>query len=113
MTIFLVQGLVGQHFPWTSVIWLLFASGKLMVNAKWPKTVLLASIAWTESGEEEEASKSVFSSRSGTEKSISLTMMLKKALKVANESVHATPLRWPLALHFLKPFLPIRMTEAV
>ena len=70
-----------------------------MVDAKWPKLVLLASIAWTEGGEGEEASKSVFSS-------MPLTMMLSKALKVANESVHATPLRWPLAFHHLRPSFP-------
>ena len=40
----------------------------------------------------------------GSDKSMPLTMMLSKALKVANESVHATPLRWPLAFHHLRSF---------
>ena len=74
------------------------------MDAKWPKLLLLASIAWTEGGEGEEASKSVFSHVVGSEKSISSAMMLKKALKVAIQRVRTTPLRWPLALHFLKPF---------
>ena len=65
LTIFLVRGVVGQHFSWTSVIWLPFASGKLRVEANWPKMLLLASTAWTEGGEGEEASKSVFPSRCG------------------------------------------------
>ena len=42
----------------------------------------------------------------GSDKSMPLTMMLSKALKVANESVHATPLRWPLAFHHLRPSFP-------
>ena len=48
----------------------------------------------------------VFSSRCGSDKSMPLTTMLSKALKVANESVHATPLRWPLAFHHLSLSFP-------
>ena len=57
VTFFLVQGLVVQHFSWMSVIWLPSASGKLMVDTKWLKLLLSASIAWTEGGEGEEGSK--------------------------------------------------------
>ena len=63
-----------------------------MVDAKWPKLVLLASTAWTEGGE------SVFPHVVGSEKSISFTMMLNKVFKVAIEHVQATPLRWPTCI---------------
>ena len=58
-----------------------------MVDAKWPKLLLLASIAWTEGGEGEEGSKESSPHVVGSEKSMAFTMMLKKALKVAIECV--------------------------
>ena len=83
--------MVGQHFSWTSVIWLLFASGKLMMDAKWPKLVLGASNAWTEGGEGEEGSKESSPHIVGSEKSMAFRTMLKKALKVVIECSDRMP----------------------
>ena len=80
-----------------------------MVDAKWPKVVLLASTAWTEGGEGEEASKSVFPHVAGSEESISFTMMLSKVFKVAIEHVQATPLRWPTCIPYSETFLYLQV----
>ena len=83
-----------------------------MVDTKWLKLLLSASIAWTEGGEGVQKAQNESSPHIvGPERSMTCKMMLSKALKVAIERVEATPLRWPLALHDSETFLCPCMRE--